>query len=369
MVGDCAVVRVRVLGATEIAGGGALPTRDSKVLAALALAFPDPVPPTGLAEAVWDESPPASWNKAIQGAISRLRRACGPDAIESGAGGYRLVVDVDDIDVYRFESLVAQATAVVATDPSAAGRLLDDAGALWRGEPFADLNRAPSALGAVGRIEARRRSAEELRVEVLLGEGRPEEAAALALQLCASEPYDERRTVLLVSALYRSGRPVEALAALRGTAQRLRDDLGLDPGPDLAELEFALLRHDAALRPTAPPSPLDSGVAVGARDAATFVGRSEEVAAVQAALRPGAIVTVAGPGGAGKTRLVRHVLDSGAWRGDVAFVELADLQPGQGAVGRCGGTHTRRGRAGHDRGREHQVGSSRAAPAARPRQL
>src|SRR5262245_26449651 len=287
-------MRVRVLGPTSLESHGTVSGRDAKVLAALVAGFPDPVPADVLADTLWPEGPPPSGAKVIQGAISRLRAIGGSAWIAAEPGGYRLAVDPRDIDAREFEGLVDHAALVLASDPIAAVVALDAADALWRGEPFADLGGAMVATGAVSHVEARRRLAGNLRIEALLASGRPDDAVAAARGQSGADPYDERRAALLVTALYRSGRAAEALAVLQEVRGRLRDDLGLEPGPELAALELAVLRHDdVAAPPAAEP---------GSRRS-TFVGRASETAALVAALQPGARLTLVGPGGVGKTRL------------------------------------------------------------------
>ena len=321
-------MRIRVLGTTGVDGSAPLTGRDAKVLAALVVGFPDPVTSASLAQAVWGSAPPATWGKILQGSVSRLRRSCGAAAISTEAGGYRLTVDAADIDACRFEALVVRATAAVHVDPAAAARALDDADDLWRGEPLDALDRTPAVLGAVGRLEKRRHTADALRVEILLAAGRVDDAVAVAAELWELEPYDERRAGLLASALYRSGRPVDALNAVRTATDRLRDELGLDPGPELVDLELAILRRDPSLVP--PAVTLATTATPVARP--TFIGRVQEVEAVHAAVLASGVTTIVGPGGVGKTRLASHVVAALPAPVDVVVVELATIEAG-GVVG------------------------------------
>ena len=288
--------------------------RDGRVLAALALAFPDPVRPTMLADAVWDGSPPASWTKAIPGAISRLRRAGGPSAIESGPGGYRLAVDVDDIDAYRFESLVSASgrrrRLGSGRGRSSARPRRGRCGGrpVRRPQPSAILprRRRPSPGSPPFRRGAPRRGAPRRRTSRGGGGPRPTAVRRGTLRRTPNGParlgvVPQRTTRRRVGRATRHS-PTVARRPRAGAGARSRRVRARHPPPR---------RRPFVPRPT---SLLEPGTGRRrARRRSTFVGRSDELAAVLAALRPGAVVTVAGPGGVGKTRLVRHVVDSAAW--------------------------------------------------------
>ena len=322
-------VRLGVLG-TTVVEGATLTRRDRVVAAALVMAVPEPLSADRLASALWGEQVPATWTKVVQGSVSRLRRALPPESIEHGPGGYRLALRPEEIDLVAFERLGAQAEHLARTDPEAAMGHLEACRRLWRGRPFADLSDWPDALGTVSRLEARRSALEELAVTIHLSAGRLEEAIAQGSELVADEPFAEHRAALLATALYRAGRPVEALAVLRRTAAALGDELGLEPGPELVALEAAVLQHDpevlgsSALRSAAPPG--------STRRRPTFVGRTTELSAVRDALGTARVVTIAGPGGVGKTRLAREV-SAVEVRGDgAAVVELAGLRHDEDVV-------------------------------------
>ena len=136
-----AAVGVSVLGPVEVDGGSSLEPRDRAVLAVLAIRRGQVVSPAQFADALWGDSPPGSWPKQVQICIGRLRRVLGSAAIETTAGGYRLTLDDDDIDVRRFESLVERARVLRASgEPDRAAATLGRGLALWRGSPLEQLD-------------------------------------------------------------------------------------------------------------------------------------------------------------------------------------------------------------------------------------
>jgi len=235
--------------------------------------------------------------------VHGLRRVLGADRIERHGTGYRLQLDPAELDLARFDRLVQ--TAGAALEAGRAGEAAEDLGralALWSGAPLADLAGEPVHEAEAAQLEERRLRALELRHDAELALGRDDELVPELERLISAEPYRERFRVQHALALYRSGRQVDALAACRAARELLVEELGVDPGPELQELERRILRHDpslaapeapepARLRLPTPPTPL--------------VGRRLEVAAVCALLRRDDVrlVTLTGPGGAGKTRL------------------------------------------------------------------
>ncbi|MEU0809641.1 BTAD domain-containing putative transcriptional regulator [Streptomyces sp. NPDC005970] len=264
--------RYRVLGATqalrpdgtEVPLGGA---RLRALLGALALGGGRPASTARLATELWgeDEAPPADEVAAVQALVGRLRRALGKEAVASVPGGYRLVVDKDDIDLFRFERLAAEGSAAFgAGDARLAAALLDEALELWRGPLLADLPGAGGGVSSASRggpvaIRAERRHAQarrdRLAAEVALGgaEGALAELAALAGQ----EPLDEPLQALWIRALRAAGRRAEALQAYEEVRLRLADRLGADPGGELRALHAELLAEDAA--PLAAEGPAGAG--------------------------------------------------------------------------------------------------------------
>ena len=311
--GDSRDVGIAVLGPVSIDGrAGALGRRDRVVLAALAVHPGEVVTADGLADLLWGEAPPASAAKIVQGCIVRLRKLLGGHAIETTPDGYRLTVPMDQIDAQRFERAVDRARSlIVAEDPERAGHVLAEALALWRGTPLVELDTWDRAQIEAARLGELRLAAEELHVETALRSGHHEEVVGRARALVGHAPLRERRWVLLATAQYHSGRQSEALRTLRRVRTVLREELGLEPGPDIEELEAAILRQDPSLSAaTALPEPsavcpyrglLPYDVA----DAETFFGREADIEACLRRLATSSVLAVVGPSGCGKSSLIR----------------------------------------------------------------
>ena len=301
---------VSLLGPLLVDGAGELSRRDRVVLSALAVRSGDVLSAEQLADALWGEHLPASWPKVLQGCVSRLRRAMGREAVQTTSGGYRLALADDEIDLRRFEGLVVRARELAGRgEHDRAAALLTQALALWRGSPLCDVDGWPAGHTEAGRLEELRLSAQEsLLVErAALGEDVVADASALV----AAQPLREARWHLLAVALYRAGRQSDALAALRRARRTLQDELGLDPGQELVELERAILNHDMDL--AAPTHAMrDTGVCpyqgllvFDSGDADRFFGRDQETVACLRILRDVSLLVVAGPSGCGKSSLVR----------------------------------------------------------------
>ncbi|GAA0799049.1 BTAD domain-containing putative transcriptional regulator [Spirilliplanes yamanashiensis] len=289
--------------------------RQRAVVAVLAMAGGAPVPVDRLVDALWGDDPPPAALNSLQSHVARVRRALGgPDTVLHEPAGYRLAVGPDDVDAVRFERLLR------------AGRL-DEALALWRGTPvFAD----SFARGWAVRLAGLRRTAREDRAAALLAAGRPGDALADLRELVAEEPAAERPTGLLLRALAACGRPAEAIDVYAAYRTAMTDELGLDPAPSVAELHRSLLRGD--LGPAAaPPDPAPAASAVAPAVAAgvpvrgsSFVGRRDERAELARLLAQPGLVSVTGPGGVGKTRLVAETV-AGLDRA-VSWVDVADVR-------------------------------------------
>jgi DNA-binding SARP family transcriptional activator/ABC-type branched-subunit amino acid transport system substrate-binding protein len=224
--------------------GGA---RRRAVLAMLALE-PGRVISTGqLIEGVWDE-PPETATTALQGHVSQLRRVLGEDAILTRSPGYLLAVDPESVDVVRCRRALERARgALAAGQADTAAAILEEASALWRGEPLADLADAPFARDALPELRELRVSLAEERHEAELALGRHGEAIAPLRELVAREPLRERPRTQLMLALYRSGRQAEALEVYESGRRMLSEELGIEPSEALRQLHTAILRQDPEL--------------------------------------------------------------------------------------------------------------------------
>ena len=302
---------IAVLGPVEVDGqGNGLAPRDRVVLAALVVRG-DPLTTEALADALWGDDPPASWAKVVHGCIARLRKRLGAAAIDSGAGGYRLTLSDTELDSRRFERLLEGARdALSGDDPERASYLVQEALDLWRGRALADLEEWEPGRVEAARLEALRMDAEELRVEAETRAGRARDVLSDARALAAQAPFRERRWALLARALHQVGRQAEALAVLQHARDLLVDQLGLDPGRELVQLEELLLRQDASLDPVpgrevSAACPYRGLLPYAAEDADSFFGREKDLASCLRKLRDAGILAVVGPSGVGKSSLVR----------------------------------------------------------------
>ncbi|MEV6040319.1 BTAD domain-containing putative transcriptional regulator [Nonomuraea sp. NPDC052116] len=275
-----------------------------------------PVSADRLIEDLWGDRPPANASGALRVKVSQLRRAVG-GLVAYRAPGYVLHVEPSSVDAGLFETLIGRAQR--ASGPEERAALLREALGLWRGDAYAEFADEPFALAAVARLGEQRLAALEELAEARLGLGEHVLLAAELASLVAEHPLRERLRAAHVRALYLAGRQSEALTGYAELRRRLSEELGLDPGPELAALHQAILRQDPSLGPVARsrgnlPVPLTS-----------LVGRDEAVAEVRSLLRAGRLVTLTGPGGVGKTRLALAAA-SGTGGGDVWLVELAALR-------------------------------------------
>jgi len=245
----------RVLGPLEVARGGRTLAlggeRQRVLLAVLVLNANRLVPTQGLVNLLFGEDAPQTATQAVRVAVSRLRRALGdPDESQlvlTRAAGYELCVDPLAIDLGRFEHRVAVARARLREEPDAAAREFAAALALWRGGALADVAHVEAMMPEVRRLEELRNAALSERIDADLASGRGAEVIPDLEALVAAEPYREHYRAQLMLALYRSGRQSEALEVYAATRRVLRDELGLEPGPELQELQQAVLRHDETL--------------------------------------------------------------------------------------------------------------------------
>src|SRR5919109_3096332 len=210
------------------------------------------VPTERLVDELWGEEPPARATKALQVYVSQLRKALGPERVLTRPPGYELRVDEGELDVARFESLVTAAREQLsAGNARAAAKGLREALELWRGPALREFRSESFAELAAARLEDQRLAAVEDRLQAELDSGEAARVVPELEELVTAEPLRERPRELLMLALYRAGRQADALDLYRRTRDLFVNELGIEPGPALRELEQAVLRQDTALR--APP--------------------------------------------------------------------------------------------------------------------
>ena len=226
-----------------------------------------------LVDAVWGDQPPASAEGGIYTYVAGLRRVLEPDrprtdpdrsrrvaarVLVSAGGGYMLRLDPGCLDAEQFERCIGRARGLrVAGDLAGGVQAIDEALALWRGLPFAGVP-GPFAESERQRLRELRTAAAEERADLLLAQGRADEAVPELTALVAEHPLRERAQGLLMIALYRCGRQAEALQVFRSARERLAEDLGIDPGSELTRIHQQVLAMDTALeRPAGSPAVLD----------------------------------------------------------------------------------------------------------------
>ena len=213
------------------------------VLALLALRTGQIVDRDALLTGVWGDDVDTARARSLHTYVSNLRSALG-EVVVRQQGGYRLALEPGAVDGHHFERAVADAHDTVGADPAGTGRRLREALSWWRGRPLADLDGTPGLDADIRRLEQLRLDAVELRVDADLHAGRHETLVPELAALADEHPLRERFRAQHMLALYRSGRPAEALRAYRTTARVLGDELGVEPSPELQRLEIAILGHD-----------------------------------------------------------------------------------------------------------------------------
>ena len=292
------------------------------VLAILLLHHGEVVSSDRLIDLLWGEEPPRSATKTVQVYVFNLRKVLGDGVLLTRDRGYLLDSEQEAVDAHRFESLVARARGELgAGDPGAAVKTLHEALALWRGDPLADLAYEPFAQAEIARLQEARIAAFEDRLDAQLALGEGGLVGELEV-LVHQHPLRERLRGQLMRALYQAGRQADALEAYQRFRALLDQELGLEPGPALTQLQTDILQHAATLQiaPASSPSMdpmVDRDVtdhegstmaAVRARPpvpASALIGREEELLELCRVLQAAQprLVTLVGPGGVGKTRL------------------------------------------------------------------
>ena len=242
----------RILGPLEVWDGdrpvAVTGARQRALLAVLLLHANHVVPSDRLIDELWGEEGPESGAAALRVRVSQLRKSLRKDVVQTKASGYVVRAERNQLDLHRFERLVREGRELLESrNPREASERLRRALELWRGPALADFAYERFAQPAIARLEELRLAALELRVDADLALGRHDELVGELENLVAEHPLRERVRGQLMLALYRSGRQAEALATYREGRSVLVDQLGIEPGPALHELEQAILRHDPAL--------------------------------------------------------------------------------------------------------------------------
>jgi DNA-binding SARP family transcriptional activator len=250
--------------------------KERTLLAALALDVGAVVAADRLIDAVWLGTAPRTAAKTLQNHVLRLRKSLGPDTIVTEPGGYRLALAPEAVDAVRFDRAVRDAIGHLT--PSIASKALTDALGEWHGDPYVDLHGWDPGEVEARRLVELRLVAEELRAEAEIAcDGHALQAIALEAMVEA-EPLRERRWELLMLALYRDGRQVDALRAFARARDVLADEMGVLPGPALAAMERAVLRRDTLLDPVLPDFANDAVTrARRALDAADATAEAEQL--------------------------------------------------------------------------------------------
>jgi len=256
----------RVLGPLQVASNGSVVplggARQRALLALLILNANEVVPLERLIDELWGESPPGSAANIVQGYVSHLRKALEPgrqrgehEVLVSRPPGYVLRVTADQLDSEDFRRLTAEGRRLLEEGHAeAATERLQDALALWRGSALVDLAHETFAQADVERLEELRLTALEDRIDADLVLGRQAGLVGELRELAEEHPLRERLRAQLMAALYRDGRQAEALEVFRDTRRSLSEELGIEPGPALRELERAILRQDPTLGALAAPA-------------------------------------------------------------------------------------------------------------------
>jgi DNA-binding SARP family transcriptional activator len=334
LTGTSRMMEFRILGCLQVRDGDQsidiAADKQRTVLAVLLLRAGQTVPVPVLEHQLWGDAPPGKAKNTVQAYVYRLRQTLRFDsdtALVTEPGGYRMVLPDGALDLHRFERLAASGRAAVkAGRPDEGCAALQAALDLWRGPAFADVS-ATALQPDVQRLEDLRVAVAEDAAEAALALGRQAEMVPRLEDLVAAHPYRERLWALLMVALYSTGCRADALAAYGRVRTRLREDLGIEPGPQLRQLQRDVLSGRATGGTTdsggrwpawPAPAPARSGTTGGGparpaaelpRDTSTFVGRRAELAEVCgwfAEDGTGRVGMISGAAGVGKTTLAVH---------------------------------------------------------------
>jgi DNA-binding SARP family transcriptional activator len=323
-------MNIRLLGPLEVEREGQrvnLGPKQQTLLAILLVNRGETVPAERIVDDLFGTRAPSNALKTLQVHVSRLRKALGDELVQTEAGGYRVAFEPGSLDAERFDELAdAGRLELAGGNPRSASTLLSQALALWRGPALTDFAYEDFAQAEIARLEERRLTAQEDRIEADLALGRHSTLTAELEALVRGNPLRERLRGQLMLAFYRSGRQAEALDAYQEARHVLVDELGIEPSRALRDLQQAILEQDRAL---------DVDVHLIERDraetddgAGIFVGREDEIEALASGLRHslggrGRLFLLVGEPGIGKSRLAEETL------------RLASRSGARVLVGRC----------------------------------
>jgi DNA-binding SARP family transcriptional activator/streptogramin lyase len=319
------LVDYRVLGELEVVDGARRieipPGKQRSLLALLLLHRNEAVSTDRLIDELWGDSPPTAAEKSVQVYVSRLRKRLPEGRLLTRGSGYELHVEDSEVDSDRFERMLAEGRAALAADDAtAAAPTLLAALGLWRGSALADFRYEPFAQAEIARLEELRIAAHAELAEAELALGRNEQLVPQLQSLVAQHPLQERLRGQLMLALYRSGRQSEALESYREGRRRLVDELGIEPGPQLKELEQAILRQDV---PVAAPPGNGGAVAIARPRHARFRGRGAVALAAALAVALAAVAFLA----------IREATSDGVRQApSIAPRSVVAIDPSNGAV-------------------------------------
>lgn len=334
-----ATVDVRVLGPLEVRRSGELimivGAKPRAILTILGLSPRQVVPASVLQDIIWgSDRAPRTAQKALLTHIAALRRALGDGIVVTTGTGWTLAIDHTDTDEFEAAVRAGREAMRAAAMPAAVGHL-ERALSTWRGRP--ELPATPRSEAELTRWQESYEAIVDDRAEALLGCGKAAELIGELEAAVVATPLRERRWAQLCLALYRAGRQGDALHAYRRAREVLSDELGVEPGPELRQLESAILQQDASLQAPAPnttaraspanlPTPMNLPTPASLPTPPTaFIGRTTELRRLRELVAGHRLVTITGPGGVGKTRLaiaaaadVAPAFPAGLW-----FVDLA----------------------------------------------